>query len=278
VIEVKSDREIELMRRAGIVVGETIYALCKTVRPGITTGELSAVAAKVIESYGAESAFLNYRPEGIRHGFPGVVCISINEEIVHGIPGKRRIAQGDMVSFDVGVRLDGYCADGAGTMIVGNANDGIRRLVDITKQCLHNGIEQAIPGNKIVDIGRAIQLTAESAGFGVVRELVGHGVGREVHEKPQVPNFVSKGFSPVMLEGLTIAIEPMITLGDWHVNEKADGWTITTADGKPAAHFEHTIAVTKNGPKILTLRENGKEGWVIEEGTNYKKKYLIKWF
>ncbi|RKZ30440.1 type I methionyl aminopeptidase [bacterium] len=260
-IEFKSRREIDLMRRAGVVVAETIYALCKKAKPGITTGELAAVAADVIESYGAESAFLNYRPRGAQKGFPGVVCISINEEVVHGIPGNRKIADGDVVSFDVGVRLDGYCGDGAGTVIVGNASDSAKRLLDITRQCLYNGIEQAVPGNRIKDIGRAVQVTAESAGFGVVRELVGHGIGREVHEEPQVPNFVTTGFSENIRRGLTIAIEPMITAGSWQVVQMDDGWTVSTADKSLAAHYEHTIAVTENGPQILTLRENGKEGF-----------------
>jgi len=263
VIEVKSNREIDLMHRAGVVVAETLYVLCKIIEVGITTGELATVAADVIKNYGAESAFLNYKSDELSQGFPGVVCISINEEVVHGIPGKRKIVDGDVVSFDVGVRLNGYCADGAGTIIVGDVTKDVHRLVDVAQQCLYRGIEQATLGNRIVDISRAVQLTAESVGFGVIRELVGHGIGREVHEEPQVPNFCMNGFSLMMPQGLTIAIEPMITLGDRRVNEKDDGWTIVTADSSLAAHFEHTIVVTENGPKILTLRENGKEGWKV---------------
>jgi len=249
------------MRQAGIVVAETLYALCKNTQPGITTGELAAIAAEVIDSYGAESAFLNYKPSGAKSGFPGVVCISVNDEVVHGIPGKRPLSEGDIVSFDIGVRLDGYCGDGAGTVPVGKVTEQAKKLLETTRLCLKKGIEKAKTGNRISDIGPTVQSTAESADFGVVRELVGHGIGREVHEEPQVPNFVTAGFSPKIKSGLCIAIEPMITTGDWKVKELDDGWTIATVDGGLAAHFEHTIAVTENGPEILTLRENGKEGF-----------------
>ena len=260
-IEVKSRREIELMRRAGMVVGETLYALCKATEPGVTTGELAELAGEVIAGYGAENAFLGYETDDSRPPYPGIVCISINEEVVHGIPGSRKIEKGDIVTFDVGTRLDGYCGDGAGTVIVGEVPEQVRKLVDVTLKSLHNGIARAVVGNRIRDIGRAVQLTAESAGFGVVREMVGHGVGRDVHESPQVPNYVTAGQSPKLMPGLTIAIEPMLTAGDWHVVELDDYWTVSTRDGSLAAHFEHTIAVTENGPKILTLRENGKEGF-----------------
>jgi methionyl aminopeptidase len=249
------------MRRAGIVVGETIFALCKNVEVGITTAELDRLAGKVIESYGAKSSCLGYGKSRRRKGFPGIICISVNDEVVHGIPGQRKIEDGDIVSFDIVVELEGYCADAAGTIIVGKASTGAERLLDVTHKCLHHGIEQAVCGNRIRDIARAVQLTAESAGFGVVRDLVGHGIGREPHEDPQVPNFVSKGLSPKIVSGMTIAIEPMITMGNWQVKELDDEWTIVTEDGGMAAHFEHTIAVTDNGPEILTLRENGKEGF-----------------
>lgn len=264
-IVLKSAREIEIMRRAGIVVGETIYVLCKSARTGITTGELSDLAERTIKKFGAESAFLGYIPPGYKKGFPGVVCISINEEVVHGIPGERKLLDGDVVSFDVGVKLDGMCADGAGTVIVGKGTPDTIRLLETTKRCLYNGIAQALVGNRISDISSAVQETAEREGFGVIRALVGHGVGTTVHEPPQVPNFVAVGVSPKLKKGTTIAIEPMISLGSWQVVELADGWTIVTQDGSPSAHFEHTIAVAENGPKILTLRENGKEGFCLEE-------------
>ena len=251
------------MRKAGIVVGETIYALCKNAKPGISTRELGEIAATVIGDYGAESAFLNYKPYGAGSGFPGVVCISINEEVVHGIPGKRELASGDIVSFDVGVKLEDYCGDAAGTVAVGEIDRETERLLQVTRDCLENGIDKARSGNRISDIGRSVQVTAESAGFGVVRDLVGHGIGRTVHEDPQVPNFVTRGFSPLIRNGLTIAIEPMITQGTYEVVEGRDGWTISTADGKLAAHYEHSIAVTEEGPIILTLRENGKPGFEV---------------
>ena len=264
-IEIKSRREIELMRRAGMIVAETIHVLCKESKPGITTGELGDIAAEVIYGYGAESAFLNYTPAGSSIGFPGVVCISVNEEVVHGIPGKRVLQEGDLVSFDVGTRLDGYCGDGAGSVVIGdNVSERVLTLMDITKQCLHNGIDSAVEGNRISDIGRAVQITAESAGMGVVRALVGHGIGRDVHEDPQVPNYIAPGFSPRIKPGMVIAIEPMITLGDWRVKELDDEWTIVTADNSLSAHFEHTVAITELGPEILTLRDNGKEGFIVD--------------
>lgn len=263
-IELKSRREIELMRSAGMIVGETIYELCKAAEPGVTTEELNELAGKTIARYGAESAFLHYVVDDARDPYPGIVCISINEEVVHGIPCSRRIEAGDIISFDVGTRLEGFCGDGAGTVIVGDVPKEVKRLVDVTRQSLYNGIEQAVIGNRIVDIGRAVQLTAESAGFGVVREMVGHGIGKEVHEEPQVPNFVARGFSPKIAEGLVIAIEPMITMGDWRLKELDDGWTVITADKSLSAHFEHTVAVTEDGPMILTLRENGKAGFDLQ--------------
>ncbi|HHS49838.1 MAG TPA: type I methionyl aminopeptidase [candidate division Zixibacteria bacterium] len=263
-IVLKSSAELEAMRRSGMVVAETIHALCKNAKVGIATSELNEIAGETIRSFGAESAFLGYRASGTKRGFPGIVCISINEEIVHGIPGERRLEDGDLVSFDVGVRLDGFCGDAAASMIVGEAPEGTKRLLDVTLLALHNGIEQAVAGSRIKDIGRAVQLTAESAGFGVVRDLVGHGIGRNLHEDPQVPNFVSKGYSPKIMPGMTIAIEPMITMGDWHVEELDDEWTIVTRDSSISAHFEHTVAVTEDGPRILTLRENEREGFDLD--------------
>jgi methionyl aminopeptidase len=249
------------MRRAGNIVAETIYALFKSAEVGITTGELARIADGTIRKQGGESAFFNYRPPKMKTAYPGIVCISVNEEVVHGIPGKRKLIEGDVVSFDVGVFYDGYVGDGSGTVIIGEGSPTAKRLVEVTKRCLYRGIEQAVIGNKVSDIGRAVQECAETAGFGVVRDLVGHGVGRKVHESPPVPNFRTAGISPKLRPGMTLAIEPMITAGDWHVAELDDGWTIITADKSLAAHFEHTIAITNGKPEILTLRENGKAGF-----------------
>jgi len=262
-IEVKSRRELELMRNAGIVVAETLYRLSKATEPGVTTAELNELAGNTIAEYGAESAFLNYRIDDLRPPYPGIVCISVNEEVVHGIPGARILKSGDIVSYDVGTRLEDFCGDGAGTFAVGDISKEAMRLIDVTRTTLYNGIEQATVGNRIRDIGRAAQLTAESAGYGVVREMVGHGIGREVHEDPQVPNYVAGGFSPKLFSGMTIAIEPMLTIGDWRIKELKDKWTVVTSDGKLSAHFEHTIAITEDGPEILTLRENGKAGFSL---------------
>lgn len=259
----KSKREIQLMRNAGMVVAETIYALCKNAKPGITTRELGEIGADVIASYGGKSAFLHYQTPYTPTPYPGVVCISVNDEIVHGIPGDRKLKDGDIVSVDVGVLLEGYHGDAAGTVGVGKIPEKTRKLLEVTRQCLYNGIEKASPGNRIAQIGKAVQQTAEKNGFGVVRELVGHGVGRDLHEDPQVPNYFINGFSPLLKTGMTIAIEPMITMGHWQVKELSDGWTISTLDGSLSAHFEHSVAITENGPQILTLRENGKEGFDI---------------
>ena len=260
-IELKSAREINLMRNANMIVAETIFELCKATEPGITTSELNDLALKTITSYGAESAFFGYRVDDDSPPYPGVVCISINEEVVHGIPGSRRIESGDIVSFDVGTKLEGYFGDGAATIAIGDVSKETKRLIEVTLRSLNNGIAHAIIGNKIRDIGRAVQLTAESAGFGVVREMVGHGIGKALHEDPQVPNYVANGYSPRLAEGLTIAIEPMVTVGSWRLKELEDGWTTVTIDGSLSAHFEHSIAVTADGPRILTLRENGKPGF-----------------
>ncbi len=260
-IELKSAREIELMRKAGIVVGETLHVLFEATEPGVTTAELNELAGKTIESYGAESAFLHYVVDDQCPPYPGIVCISVNDEVVHGIPGQRKIESGDLVSFDVGTRLEGFCGDGAGTIIVGDALKDVRRLVDVTRQSLYNGIERTVAGNHIRDISRSVQVTVESARFGIVREMVGHGIGKEVHEEPQVPNFVTSGYSPKLVPGMTLAIEPMVTMGDWRLKELDDKWTLVTADGSLSAHFEHTVAITENGPVILTLRENGKAGF-----------------
>jgi methionyl aminopeptidase len=248
-ITIKSPREIETMARAGRIVGDTLALMRRTVRPGISTAELDRVAEEFIRSHpGARPSF-----KGL-YGFPKTLCTSINEEIVHGIPSPRRILrEGNVVSIDVGVQLDGLHADASTTAAVGEISPQAERLLDVTQQCLAAGIAQARAGNHVGDIGHAVQTIAEAAGFGVVRELVGHGIGTQFHEEPQVPNHGHPRRGPRLLEGMTIAIEPMITAGHYATRTLPDKWTVVTADGSLAAHFEHTVAITTGDPRILTL-------------------------
>ena len=245
-IHCKNEHEIELMKASGNVLSACHDMLAKSCVPGITTKELDKLAEDFIRSHGGIPTFLGYG------GFPGSTCISINDEVVHGIPGPRVIKEGDIVSIDCGVTLKGWVSDSARTHIMGEVPADVRRLVDVTKECLYLGIAQAVPGNFIRDIGIAVQKHAEANGFGVVRILVGHGVGRQMHEPPQVPNYDSGFKGPALKEGMVIAIEPMINLGTYRVFQLDDGWTYVTGDRRPSAHFEHTVAITKNGPKILT--------------------------
>jgi methionyl aminopeptidase len=248
-VTLKSGREIDIMGRAGAIVGATLELLRSEVRPGVSTEELDAAAERFIRSH--PSATPSFK--GL-YGFPKSVCISINEEIVHGIPNPKRILrEGNIVSVDVGVHLNGFHADGATTIAVGEISPDAERLLEVTQQALAAGIAQAKVGNHIGDIGHAVQTVAEAAGFGVVRELVGHGVGQRMHEDPQVPNHGQPRRGPRLLVGMTLAIEPMITLGDYATRMLDDKWTVVTADGSLAAHFEHTVALTQDGPRILTL-------------------------
>jgi len=242
----KSAAEIETMARAGAVVAETLLLLEEQVQPGITTGELDAIADEFIRSRGGIPTFKGYK------GYPAATCLSPNDMVVHGIPGKVRLRDGDVLSVDVGVTLDGFVADSAWTFPVGSIPPEAQRLLETCKAALEAGIAEARLGNAIGDISRAVQTVTEAAGFGVIRSLVGHGVGRSMHEDPQVPNFVSSYPGPELKEGMTIAIEPMITAGDPEVFIHDDGWSISTSDGSLAAHFEHTVAVTADGPRILT--------------------------
>jgi methionyl aminopeptidase len=242
----KSQQEIETMARAGRVVAETLALLEEHIEPGITTGELDAMAEEFIRSHGGEPTFKGYK------GYPAATCLSPNDMVVHGIPGRTRLDDGDILSVDVGVTLDGYVADSAWTFPVGTISDEAQRLLDICRAALDAGIEQARLGNTIGDISKAVQTVTEAAGFSVIRSLVGHGVGRSMHEDPQVPNFVSSYRGPELQEGITIAIEPMITAGSPEVFIHDDEWSISTNDGSLAAHFEHTVAVTADGPRILT--------------------------
>jgi methionyl aminopeptidase len=250
-ITLKSSKEIETMTRAGRIVGATLDLMRRSVRPGISTEELDAIAEKFIRSHpGAVPSF-----KGL-YGFPKTLCVSINEEIVHGIPSKKRVLrEGSIVSVDVGVCVDGFHADAATTIPVGEIAPEAERLLAATQEALAAGIAQAKVGNHIGDIGHAVQTVAEAAGFGVVRELVGHGVGQRMHEDPQVPNHGQPHRGPKLQAGMTIAIEPMITMGDYTTRILDDKWTVVTADGSLAAHFEHTVAITKDGPKVLTSPE-----------------------
>lgn len=247
-ITIKSAREIEIMAKAGAIVGRTLVRMREFLEPGMTTEDLDAEAERFIRSHaGAAPSF-----KGL-YGFPKTLCTSIDEEIVHGIPSKDRVLRpGSVVSIDVGVRLEGLHADAAVTLPVGAITPEAERLLKVTQDCLAAAIVEMKIGNHIGDIGHAVQTVAEGAGFGVVRELVGHGIGARFHEEPQVPNYGSPKRGPRLVEGMTLAVEPMITAGDPATKTLQDKWTVVTADGKLAAHFEHTIAVTANGPRVLT--------------------------
>ena len=247
-IQLKSPREIEIMAHGGRILAETVEALRAAVRPGVTTAELDEIAERFIRSHdGATPAF-----KGL-YGFPGSVCASINNEIVHGIPSRRRTLQaGDIISLDVGVRYQGFYTDSATTVAVGEVPPESRRLLEVTQAALAAGIDAAQPGNHLGDIGAAVQGVVESAGFSVVKDLVGHGIGVEFHEKPQVPNYGKAKRGMKLSPGLTIAIEPMVNVGSPDTREMPDRWTIVTADGSRSAHFEHTVAITEQGPRILT--------------------------
>ena len=247
-IQLKSAREIDLMAQGGKILGATVETLRTAVRPGITTGELDDVAEQFIRSHeGAVPAF-----KGL-YGFPGSICASVNSEIVHGIPSKKRVLKdGDIISLDVGVGYKGYFTDSAATVAVGEIAPEARRLLDVTQQALEAGIAVALLGNHIGDIGSAVQAVVEAAGYSVVRDLVGHGIGVEFHEEPQVPNYGKPKRREKLVPGLTIAIEPMVNVGGPATRTLGDRWTIVTLDGSLSAHFEHTIAITEEGPRVLT--------------------------
>jgi methionyl aminopeptidase len=242
----KSAQEIEGMARAGELVAETIALLGEHIQSGITTGELDRIAEDFIREHGGVPTSKGYR------GFPAATCISPNTMVVHGIPGEHRVEEGDLISVDVGITLGGLVADSAYTYAVGEVDAESARLLETGKQALEAGIEQARAGNRVGDISHAVQEIVEGAGFSVVRSLVGHGVGRSYHEEPQIPNFGDPGRGPLLQTGMTIAIEPMITAGGPEVYLHDDDWSISTTDGSMAAHFEHTVAVTDDGPRILT--------------------------
>lgn len=245
----KSHSELEKMARAGKVVRECLDLLAGEVRPGITTGELDSLAEKFIRSKRGVPTFKGY------HGFPGSICASPNAMVVHGIPGAVRLNEGDIIGIDVGVTLEGFVADAAITVPVGDISPEARDLLRITEESLHKAIDQCKVGNHVGDVSHAVQEHVEANGYSVVRAMVGHGVGRSMHEDPQVPNFGPAGQGPELREGVVIAIEPMVNAGGYEIEEGEDGWAIYTKDRSLSAHFEHTVAITKQGPRILTMSE-----------------------
>ena len=251
-IFLKTEDEIELLRASNLLVGKTLAELAKIIKPGVTTGELDRVAEEYIRDNGAVPTFKGF-PNPYGGSFPASICTSVNEQVVHGIPSDNVVLKdGDIVSVDCGTYMDGFCGDSAYTFCVGEVSDEVRNLLRVTKEALYIGIENAVQGKRLGDIGYAIQQHCEANSYGVVREFVGHGIGKEMHEDPQVPNYGKRGTGTMLKKGLCIAIEPMITLGDRHVVMSRDGWTVSTKDRKCAAHFEHTIAVTSGKADILS--------------------------
>jgi methionyl aminopeptidase len=249
VIELKSAREIGLMRAGGHILADVVDHLRETVKPGLSTLEIDEDVEAFIRSRGALPAFKGYR------GFPATVCISINEEVVHGIPSAhRRIKEGDIVGLDLGCIVEGYYADCAFTLAIGDVPPKVQQLLDITRESLDAAIAECRAGRRLSDVSHAVQAHVERHGFSVVRAFVGHGIGRALHEDPQIPNFGDPGRGPQLRPGMVLAIEPMVTMGSWEVKVLDDGWTAVTRDGSLAAHFEHTIAVTDDGPEVLTSR------------------------
>lgn len=247
-MNLKTQEEIEIIRQGNRIVACLLDQLGGIIRPGVTTQELDVFAERWIRNQGAEPAFLGYR------GYPASICVSINEQVVHGIPGQRRIRKGDLVSVDVGVLYRGYYGDAARTYPVGRVTQRAQRLLKVTEEALYLGIDKAQVGNRLYDISRAIQSWVERHGFSVVREFVGHGIGRKLHEEPQVPNYVpSTAINPLLEIGMVLALEPMVNAGGHGVKVLPDGWTAVTEDGSLSAHFEHSIAITDNGPDILSL-------------------------
>jgi methionyl aminopeptidase len=246
-VTVKNSRELKAMQEACIISARALKLAGELIEPGITTEELDTLLRKYIESQGAKPSFLGYG------GFPGTACISINDTVIHGIPGKRVIHAGDIVSVDIGAYFNGFHGDNAATFAAGDISPEAQALLDATRESLYEGIRMAQPGNRVGDIGAAVQRYVEARGYSVVRQFVGHGVGTKLHEDPSVPNFGTPGHGPRLLPGMTIAIEPMINAGTSEVKILKDGWTTITADGSLSAHFEHTVAITPDGPVIMTL-------------------------
>ena len=254
----KSRSEIAKMRQAGLVVAETLRKLRKLVEPGISTQELDAFAESHIRAARAYPTFKGY------HGFPYSICASVNEQVVHGFPSEYKLQDGDIFSIDCGVTLDGFVGDTATTVMVGTVRDDWASLVRVTEQCLELAIEQCRPGRHLGDIGAAVQQHAEAQGYSIVRDYVGHGIGRRMHEDPQIPNYGKPGQGPKIKAGYVFAVEPMVNLGTHHTKVLADGWTVVTLDGKPSAHAEHTIAITEEGPEVLTKIVSEKSSETVQ--------------
>lgn len=246
-IEIKSEREIAAMRQAGRIVAIILEILSEKLRPGMKTKELDGIAARELGRLGAKSSFKGYR------GFPASLCVSVNDEIVHGIPGERVLQEGDLVSLDLGSIYDGFQGDAAITVGIGAISVAAKQLMKTTEESLRAGISVAHDGARLGDVSAAIQGCAEANGYAVIREYTGHGIGREMHEEPQIPNLGQPGTGPVLKKGMTLALEPMVSLGDWRTRLGSDHWTVMTADGSLAAHFEHTIAITNAEPEVLTV-------------------------
>jgi len=248
-IFLKTDEEIELMRESNQLVGMTLGELAKHIKPGVTTGQLDKIAEEFIRSHGAIPSFLGY------NGFEGSICASVNENVVHGIPGGYMLKEGDIISVDCGTEKNGFCGDSAYTFCVGEVSEEVKALLRTTKESLYKGIENAVEGARVGNIGEAIQTYCEKRGYTVVRELVGHGIGRKMHEAPEVPNYGKRGTGPLLKKGMCIAIEPMINMGSRNVVFEKDGWTVRTKDRKPSAHFEHTVAIREGMADILSTFE-----------------------
>lgn len=248
-VTIKTEEEIDLLRKSSLLVGRTLAEIAKVIEPGVSTAKLDRLAEEFIRDNGAVPGFKGYG------GFPATLCMSINEEVVHGIPGNRTIKDGDIVSIDCGTLMNGFYGDSAYTFAVGNVKEEVLKLLEVTKESLYKGIEQAVTGKRVGDIGYAIQNHVEQFGYGVVRDLVGHGLGRNLHEKPEIPNFGRRGSGPKLQERMVIAIEPMITLGTFDISQDPDGWTIRTLDKLPAAHFEHDVVIRGGKAEILSSFE-----------------------
>ncbi|KOA19879.1 methionine aminopeptidase 1 [Clostridium homopropionicum DSM 5847] len=246
-IIIKSDREIDYMKKAGKIVGETLALLQESIKPGITTDELDRIAEEYIKRNNSTPSFKGY------YGFPASICTSINEEVVHGIPGKTVLKEGDIISIDCGTNYNGYHGDAARTFAVGQISKEAENLINITRESFFKGVEKAIVGNRLTDISSAIQEYAEARGYSVVRDYVGHGIGTKMHEDPEVPNYGRPGRGPKLMNGMVLAIEPMINIGGYQVETQSNDWTVVTKDGTLSAHYENTVAILSNGPEILTL-------------------------
>ncbi len=254
-IFLKTDEEIELMRESNRLVGMTLGELAKHIKPGVTTLQLDKIAEEFIRSHGAIPSFLGYKGVPGSVDFPGSICSSVNNVVVHGIPSGYILQEGDIISIDCGTEKNGFCGDSAYTFCVGEVSEEIKSLLRTTKEALYKGIEQAVEGNRVGNIGDAIQTHCEKRGYSVVRELVGHGIGRKMHESPEVPNYGRKGTGPLLKKGICIAIEPMINMGSKNIVFENDGWTVRTKDRKPSAHFEHTVAIRAGKADILSTFE-----------------------